>query len=74
MESIGIECSEVFDLVIFDHGIDQDLTGNGLDVLPGFDFDIEEFALADIFYSLMAEADERGANGLALGVEDRGFE
>jgi hypothetical protein len=36
--------------------------------------DIEEFALADIFYPTVAQTDQRGTNGLALGVEYRGLE
>src|SRR5579864_2437861 len=65
---------EILDLIIFDHGIDQHLAGDGLDVFARLDFNIEELTLADILDSPVAEADESGANGLALGVEDRGFE
>jgi hypothetical protein len=62
--------TQLFDPVILDHGITQNVARNGLQILTRIERDLKKFALSDIFDSLMPEAVQRGANSLALGVED----
>jgi hypothetical protein len=70
-----------FDPILFDHRIGEDVAGDGVDVFLGLlagcaciERDLEVFALAHAGDAAIAEARERGLDGLALGVEDGGFQ
>jgi hypothetical protein len=62
------------DPVILDHGITQDLARDRVQILARLHRDLKILALPDILDAFMAESVERGANGLALWIEDRRFE
>jgi hypothetical protein len=62
--------SKHFDAVVFDDRVAQNVAGDGVEVFAGLHGDFEVFALADVFDAAMAEAVERGPNGLTLGIEN----
>jgi hypothetical protein len=65
---------EEFDAVVFDYRVAEDIACYRIQVLAGLHCDLEILALADIFNAPVTESIEGGANGLTLGIEDRGFE
>ena len=63
-----------FDAVIFDHGIAENVARDGVEVFARLHRDLEELALTDLLDALWPKAVQRGADGLALRVENRRFE
>jgi hypothetical protein len=71
---------EDFEAEFFDDGIGEDIFRDTLDLGFGFiaghavEIQDEEFSLADILDRGVALRGECALDGLALGIEDRGFE
>jgi hypothetical protein len=65
---------EPFDAVVLDDRVAEDFARDRVEIFAGLHGDFEVFALANVFDAPMAESVERGANGLALRIEDRWFE
>ena len=67
-------------LVILDHGIGQQLVGGlleqrlGLGLVAALDLDVEHLALAHAGHALQAKRAQRAFDGLALRVENAGFQ
>ena len=68
------------DPIILDHRIGEQLFRRGLErgfragAIGAFDFDVEDFALADAGDTADAERLQGALNGLALRIEDAGFQ
>src|SRR6202166_4384080 len=68
------------DAVVLDHGVGQKLFGRclerrlGAGAIGAFDLDIEYLALADAGDPAHTERSQRAFNGLALRIEDAGFQ
>jgi len=65
---------QLFDPIILNHGIAQNVTRDRVQIFARIERDLKKLTLADIFDSFVSEAVQRGANGLALRIEDGLFE
>ncbi len=63
-----------FNPIILNHRITQNVAGNSVQIFARIERDFEKFALPDLFYPFVTQTGQRGANGLALGIEDGLFE
>jgi hypothetical protein len=69
------------DSVFFDHRIREHFVCNRFNILPRLfavnhagQSDIEKLALTHVYDALIAKSVERGAHGLALRIQDGGFQ
>jgi hypothetical protein len=69
-----MDSAELFDPIILNHGITQNIARNRIQIFARIERDLEKLSLPDIFNALMPQAVQGGANRLALRIEYGLFE